>query len=272
MGSAAPLASPPSAPRRLQRHWGEGLGNLFRFLRGTGGLESAFDAMFALAGPTVEREFDRFARHPLGLRLLAERPRRDLNALLADREQLQAMPADSFAAAYLEYMGGAGMGTSDYFLAAANLEEKAARFGWTEDQCWFVRRMANSHDLFHVVSGYDRTILGEVGVDAFTAGQIPLVPLKLLLAYLFLLKPSEPLGWTQFVWRSYQHGRRTPSLACVDYEDLLGQPLSQVRHAIGMTPIEDVHPNGFPTRGRKLQQMERGLNYPEDLETTNSTD
>jgi ubiquinone biosynthesis protein COQ4 len=271
MGSVAPLAGPPSAPRRLQRHWGEGLGNLFRFLRGTGGLESAFDAMFALAGPTVEREFDRFARHPLGLRLLAERPRRDLNALLADREQLQAMPADSFAAAYLEYMGGAGMGTSDYFLAAANLEEKAARFGWTKDQCWFVRRMANSHDLFHVVSGYDRTILGEVGVDAFTAGQIPLVPLKLLLAYLFLLKPSEPLGWTQFVWRSYQHGRRTPSLACVDYEDLLGQPLSQVRHAIGMTPIEDVHPNGFPTRGRKLQQMERGLNYPEDLETTNST-
>ena len=141
--------------------------------------------MFALAGPTVGKEFERFAAHPTGQRLLAERPRRDLNALLADHERLATMPAGSFAAAYVDYMGGAGMGSSDYFLAAANLEEKAARFGWTEEQCWFVRRMANSHDLFHVLSGYDRTILGEIGVDAFTAGQIPLVPLKLLLAYLF---------------------------------------------------------------------------------------
>lgn len=260
MGSAAKSVGPSTAPKRLQRHWGEGLGNLFRFLRGTGGLESAFDSMFALAGPTVEREFDRFAAHPVGQTLLAERPRRDLNALLADREQLNAMPADSFAAAYLEYMGGAGMGTSDYFLAAANLEEKAARFGWTEDQCWFVRRMANSHDLFHVVSGYDRTILGEVGVDAFTAGQIPLLPLKLLLAYLFLLKPSEPIGWVRFVSRAYRHGRQTPSLACVDYEDLLGKSLVQARREIGIVPLDQIHPHGFPTRGRKLRQMERGLN------------
>lgn len=260
MASATPLTAPQNTPRPLQRHWRDGLGNLYRFLRGTGGLESAFDAMFALAGPTVQSEFDRFAKHPVGQRLLAERPRRDLNAHLADRQRLQTVPAGSFAAAYLEYMGGTGMGTSDYFLAAANLEEKAARFGWTEDQCWFVRRMANSHDLFHVVSGYDRTILGEVGVDAFTAGQIPLVPLKLLLAYLFLLKPSEPIGWMRFVWRSYQHGRQTPSLACIDYEDLLSRPLPLARREIGIASLDDIHPDGFPTRGRKLRQMERGLN------------
>ena len=259
MGSAAPLASPPSAPRRLQRHWGEGLGNLFRFLRGTGGLESAFDAMFALAGPTVEREFDRFARHPLGLRLLAERPRRDLNALLADREQLQAMPADSFAAAYLEYMGGAGMGTSDYFLAAANLEEKAARFGWTEDQCWFVRRMANSHDLFHVVSGYDRTILGEVGVDAFTAGHIPMLPLRLFLGYLLLLKPSAPFEWSGYVLRCYRQGRATPPLSCLDWESIFPLPVDEARRRAGVCNLAEIHPNGFPAPGKKLVRLENKL-------------
>jgi len=37
---------------------------------------------------------------------------------------------------------------------------------------------ANSHDLFHVVAGYDRDVTGEVGVIAYTARQIPLLPLS----------------------------------------------------------------------------------------------
>ena len=40
--------------------------------------------MFALAGPTLDREFRRFASHPVGAAMLAERPRRELNALLTD--------------------------------------------------------------------------------------------------------------------------------------------------------------------------------------------
>ena len=64
--------------------------------------------MFALAGPTVQKEFDRFAKDPVGKRLLAERPRRDLNELLSDRAALATMPKGSFADAYLIYMGAEG--------------------------------------------------------------------------------------------------------------------------------------------------------------------
>ena len=81
--------------------------------------------------------------------------------------------------------------------------------------------MANSHDLFHIVAGYDRDITGEVGVVAYTAGQIPLLPLRMLLPYFFLLKPSEPIRWSRYVRDAYRHGRDTPSLACVDYERLM---------------------------------------------------
>ena len=123
--------------------------------------------------------------------LLAERPRRDLNALLSDREALAAMPVGSFADAYLRYLGGEDMGSAQYFLEAADLDEKARRFGWNEDQLWFVKRMANSHDLFHVITGYDRDVQGEVGIVAYTTGQIPLLPLRLLLAYLLVLKPPS---------------------------------------------------------------------------------
>ena len=41
------------------------------------------------------------------------------------------MPAGSFADAYLGYLGDQGMGSADYFLEAAGLDEKARRFGWS---------------------------------------------------------------------------------------------------------------------------------------------
>lgn len=258
MASTAHPESPRPAPR-LRREWRHGLRSLGRFVTTPSDLANSFEAMFALAGPTVDREFRRFAAHPIGRALLAERPRRDLNAVLADRAALEAMPVGSFAHAYLEYLGGEDMGSAQYFLEAADLDEKAARFGWSEDQLWFVRRMANSHDLFHIVAGYDRDVTGEVGVIAYTAGQIPLLPLRLLLPYLFALKPSQPVRWGRWVYDSYRHGRDTPSLACVDYEALLPLPLAEARRAIGVASLQDAHPDGIPDKGWLLDRVERNV-------------
>ncbi len=252
-GEAAPM--PPAAPR-LRRQWRHGARSLWRLINTPSDLENSFEAMFALAGPTVFREFAKFAAHPLGRKLLAESPRRDLNALLLDRAALAAMPKGSFADAYLQYLGDQGMGTADYFLEAASLDEKAMRFGWSDDQLWFVKRMANSHDLFHVMGGYDRSILGEVGVVAYTAGQIPLLPLRLLLLYLLTLKPSEPIRWGRYVRDAYRHGRSTPPLACVDYEAVLPLPLDQARARIGAASFEQAHPHGRPAKGKWLRRLE----------------
>ncbi|MAE96552.1 MAG: hypothetical protein CL910_18040 [Deltaproteobacteria bacterium] len=253
-GDLSSQAHPP--PQRLRRHWRSGLSSLYQFLWGKGGLDAAFEGMLALAGPMVQREFDRFAQDPVGQRLLAEQPRRELNELLKDEDALAAMPKGSFADAYLGYMGLEGMGSADDFLAAADLEKKGKRFGWSEDQLWFVRRMANSHDLFHVMSGYGRDIIGEIGVDAYTAGQIRLLPLRLLLAYFFFLKPSSPIGWPLFVIRCYRHGRRTPSLSCVDYEAIFELPLDEARRRVGAQAVAEVHLNGLPTPGRTLRRIE----------------
>ncbi|MBW2386456.1 MAG: hypothetical protein JRG92_22740, partial [Deltaproteobacteria bacterium] len=236
----------------LRREWGSGLRNLGHFVTGSGGLDSAMEAMFALAGPTVEREFTKFATHPVGQKLLAQSPRSDLNALLGDDVSLGAMPKGSFADAYLVYMDDEGMAPAAAFLEAAGLDEKAKRFGWSDDQLWFVRRMANSHDLFHVLGGYDRTITGEVGVDAYTAGHIPLIPIRLMMVYFLILKPSQPIGWARYVLNSYRHGRSTPSLFCVDYEAVLPLPLAEVRRQIGIPSFEEIHWRGIPSKGRML--------------------
>jgi len=257
--SRPPPCEPSSTSPRLRREWRHGLRSLWRFVTTPSDLANSFEAMFALAGPTLDREFRKFASHPVGRSMLEERPRRDLNALLSDHAALAAMPPGSFAHAYLEYLGGDDMGSAEYFLEAAGLEEKALRLGWSEDQLWFVKRMANSHDLFHIVAGYDRDVTGEIGVIAYTAGQIPLLPLRLLLPYFLTLKPSQPLRWTRFVRDSYRHGRETPSLACVDYEVLLPKPLGDARREIGVPSFDQAHPGGVPAKGWVLDRVERSV-------------
>lgn len=253
------LANERHPSGRLRREWGHGLRSLARFVTTPSDLANSFEAMFALAGPTLEREFLAFSRDPVGRSLLAEQPRRDLNAVLSDRAALAAMPPGSFAKAYLDYLGGDDMGSAEYFLEAAGLDEKARRFGWSEDQLWFVKRMANSHDLFHIIAGYDRDVTGEVGVLCYTAGQIPLLPLRMLLPYLFVLKPSQPIRWGRYVRDAYRHGRATPSLACVDYEALLPQPLSEARRRIGVPSVSEAHPRGIPAKGWLLERVERNV-------------
>jgi ubiquinone biosynthesis protein COQ4 len=259
-GNAAlePMAESLPAPR-LRREWGHGLRSLVRFITTPSDLANSFEAMLALAGPTLERELRKFSEHPVGRSMLAEHPRRDLNALLSDRVALAAMPEGSFADAYLRYLGGEEMGSADYFLEAAGLEDKARRFGWSDDQLWFVKRMANSHDLFHIVAGYDRDVTGEIGVISYTAGQIPLLPLRMLLPYLAALKPSQPLRWGRFVRDAYWHGRETPSLACVDYEALLPKPLAEARRMIGVRTQQEAHPRGIPRKGWLLDRVERNV-------------
>ena len=257
-GSALRTGASRSGPP-LRREWRHGLRSLLRFVTTPSDLANSFEAMFALAGPTMEREFEKFAGHPTGRMLLDERPRRDLNALLGDRARLAAMPEGSFAAAYLRYLGGDEMGSADYFLEAADLPAKARRFGWNEDLLWFVERMANSHDLFHILAGYERDVTGEVGVICFTAGQIPLLPLRLLVPYLFVLKPSEPLRWGRFLRDCYTHGRQTPSLACVDYEALLPLPLEEARREIGVRCVSELLLSGVPEKGWLLDRVERNV-------------
>ncbi len=257
MRSDTSSPSNPSPPIRPE--WKHGMRCLLRFVTTPSDLANSFEAMFALAGPTIDREFQKFSLHPVGRAMLEQDPRRDLNALLSDRRALGTMPEGSFAHAYLAYLGGDEMGSAEYFLEAANLDEKAQRFGWSEDQLWFIKRMANSHDLFHIIAGYDRDVTGEVGVVCYTAGQIPLLPLRLLLPYFFILKPSQPFRWARYTRDAYRHGRETPSLACVDYEALLPLPIEAVRREIGVPAISEVHPHGIPGKGWLLDRIERNV-------------
>ena len=50
--------------------------------------------------------------------------------------------------------------------------------------------------------------------------------------------------WPRYLWRAWRRGRRAMPLNLLPYEELLAEPLDDVRRAAGIDPPERAHPEG----------------------------
>ncbi len=205
------------------------------------GVSRAFEAVFSLAAPLVKKEFDRFAADSAGQRMLEERP--VILDLLTDTKKLAAMPAGSFGRAYHDFMSRMNVSDAKSFASLARVDEICARLGWGDDVAWFVERQSNSHDLFHVLSGYGSDLAGEGAVIWFSYGQFPMPVLWPAMAGVAALRPR--VGWRRwhnYLRQAHRRGEQAKPLVCVDYERDFPLPLEQVRRKYGITSIEEAHP------------------------------
>ena len=222
------------------------------------GVASAFEAVFSLTGPMIEREFRRFSEHPVGARLLKERP--SLLDEIADLDKLGAMPEGSFGRAYADFMRRMNVSDARSFAALANVEELGRKLGWDEGVAYFVERQSHSHDLFHVLSGYGSDVAGEGAVIWFTYGQFRLPVLWGILGVLALLRPK--IGWQRwhrYLYQAYERGRDASPLTCTDYERLFPMQLDDVRRELGIAPAEQAHPREGIVVDYMFSPPEKGL-------------
>ncbi|MBD2841952.1 Coq4 family protein [Erythrobacter rubeus] len=92
-----------------------------------------------------------------------------LPEILDDHAELRKTPKGSLAHAYCDFMESEG-------LSAAGLVAEADKLGrpkYDDLVQWFADRSRDTHDLFHVLTGYGRDALGEQCVLLFTHGQSP---------------------------------------------------------------------------------------------------
>lgn len=210
----------------------EALVALSRLIRDPNDTEQAFRVVRALDGAHADRLMARFAASEGGARLLAERP--SLLAALSDREALAAMPEGSLGRAYLAFCDGEGI-TPGGLVEASMLEDRdllEPRFRYMAD------RLRDSHDLWHVVTGYRTDLLGENAVLAFTAAQTGSVGVGVLAAAGYLrsyrLRAEIGRAGRELVRSAWQRGKRAAWLPAVVFEELLDQPLEAVRARLGV--------------------------------------
>ena len=190
-----------------------------------------FRIVDALSGNSHYKSFKRFVNSPGGRDIIQRRL--SLLDTLRDREALARLPEKSLGRAYLDFVYGEGL-SADGLVEAS--EEGSSRRFQNEDGELFRNRMRDSHDLWHVVTGYGRDGLGEICVLSFGNGQM----YNRGIAYIVLIgilktrreQPQLPVWRAAFeAWRRGHKAGWFPSVA---WEDWLALPLKEVRARLGL--------------------------------------
>jgi ubiquinone biosynthesis protein COQ4 len=210
------------------------------------GASRGFRISLHMGGPMVHQRRLAMREHPFGRRLLTERP--DLCAALNDMPALAAMPDGSLGRAFHTFMDHPET-VPGYMLSGL-----IYRDGWfdsvpmDEELRWAVERWFQTHDLMHVVSGYGADLAGE-GLNIYFSGGY-CVGISWRMAFWSpyglaprLMRPDIErrrwLGALREAWERGNAARQKLPFESVPWEELLPQPLDEVRRSLGLPPLAD---------------------------------
>jgi ubiquinone biosynthesis protein Coq4 len=107
-------------------------------------------------------------------------------------------------------------------------------------------RILQAHDLWHIVAGYDTTALHEIALSAFQMAQFGHNYSAMFLAVTstsLALAPPEGFGVVMdVILTAYAHGRETPPLIAVPWEDIWSLDADAIRSRYGVTPYQSPYP------------------------------
>jgi len=190
-------------------------------------LPQVFTIIESLSGNTLQRIARGFRAHESGRRLLAKQP--DLVEKLADREALAALPEGSLGRAYLEFVERENISADGIRAAAEKGMERTRMLPPPLD--YVSARMRDTHDLWHVVTGYSGDVLGETALLAFIFAQTwnPGVGLIIALGLAKTAAAAHGGKARETIFDGFRRGRQTRWLPAVEWEELLALPLREVR-------------------------------------------
>ncbi len=211
---------------------------LFRGVRAVARLTmdpARLDEVFVLAdmaeqSPELERMLETIRENPVFARALADRPRLGR----VDLGALAKLPEGTIGRAYAEFMRARGLSHDDLLLVEG------------EGEMDFVRNhLRETHDIWHVATGFDTDVAGELGLQAFYLAQFegPLPVLLLTVGMLNTLFRAMPDARRRMdaITRGWLLGKRAHSLFGVAWAKRWEQPVDEFRreHAIDLEAVDE---------------------------------
>ena len=213
---------------RPKPDWRRGLAALRKLMDDPDSTQYAFELVDAVDPDAHARHLRRLRNDPEGQRLLEERPR--LSDVLCDREALARMPDGSFGRAYLEFIEKNHLDPGGLIELRNSLDAPDS-----SDEHWIRDRALLTHDLWHVLAGCDTSGEGEAELLPFSWAQDGSRSNALLtLGTAYYSSKANGFALQRRMLRSWRRSRRAAWLPALPYEELLPQPLEDVRRSVGL--------------------------------------
>ncbi|WP_164118006.1 Coq4 family protein [Sphingorhabdus sp. Alg239-R122] len=195
--------------------------------------EQVFHVTNYLRGKRYVKEAGAFLKTPLAKRL--RESGEYLPNLLDDHDVLRKMPAGSLAHAYADFMEREGLSAAGLVAEQKSFAAKVTQY---DDQLeWYNNRMRDTHDMFHIITGYGRDPLGELALLAFSYAQNKSLGF-LFIAWLGAFEERRVAPKDTPIFRAIREGQRHGKLAQKighqDIVELLPLPLEDVRAKLGI--------------------------------------
>ncbi|MBX3156140.1 MAG: hypothetical protein KF773_09085 [Deltaproteobacteria bacterium] len=221
MSTTTSEQDPTTLPARVR--WRRALGALATVLRDPDQTDQVLAfSMYANAGSLPDR-IHRFYADPAALRLYEER--RSIDTRSVDLAALGALPEGTLGRAYADFLRERGL-SPDVFEAPKELRDP--------HMTYVLQRLRQTHDLWHVVTGYETDAPSEIALQAFTYGQLR-APSALVLALGGTLRSVRHKPTLAFhALRGFLVGARAKQLATFPWEDHWSTPLAEVRALLGL--------------------------------------
>lgn len=151
--------------------------------------------------------------------------------LLDERPTLQGPDLDLAALASMPE-GTLGREFARYF-EVNRIEPFVTTFAIDSDEAYLSKRYRETHDLFHVVTGYATDVLGEMELQAFVLGNtgVPSAALVLVFATALRVKmhgTAELREYFERLTAAYRRGKQSRVLLSVEWERYWDRPVREL--------------------------------------------
>lgn len=195
--------------------------------------EQVFHIIEALRDNRFARSAEHFYQSPTGQRMLEQNEY--LPRLLDDHDRLRKLPANSVGQAYVRFMEKEGLTAQGLVDEFDKFRSGQPRYDDMLER--YSNRLRDTHDLFHVLTGYGRDALGEQCVLAFSYSLNPSWGV-LFIAWAGAreLKKQVTTGAPIYaaVREAQRIGRAAINIAHEDIEALLALPLAEARKKLNI--------------------------------------
>jgi ubiquinone biosynthesis protein COQ4 len=218
--------SPPLRPRRAAAAFR-------RLLADREDTLEAFEIVRALGGRATERGYRRLIATQRGGRIAYRRP--ELSDRLRDPARVAAFAEGTVGAAYRGFMQSERLSRAGF--EKASYRPRSFMIDLEHPVAWFGRRIRDTHDLWHVLTGYGREPLGELCLAAFSwrqTGELGFGFIALAGA-VEILRRGEGLKPLRAILEGWRAAGRARWLLAEDYDRLVQEPLATARERLGLS-------------------------------------